>query len=153
MKQATDWPQPLSPPHAAASLLASGSLATLRDSCSPLPSPQLLSKPPPRVLWQDRKRLVGLPVNCRLLLSLLVLSCQSPWRAREKLSDCFPCQRGPGEAQTRLRAAVLGGGPEQEEERPRDRQDERRARGPGTRPWASDSRRAHCTPRPHPTPS
>lgn len=57
---------------------------------------------------QDQKGLVSLPVNNRLLIGLLTLSCQNPRKTREKLSDCLPFQRRFKEAQTRLRERGAG---------------------------------------------
>lgn len=93
------------------SLVASTNLAAVRRSCCPrFPSSSL--RPLGCVPWQDQKGLASLPVDRRLLLGLSVLSCQSPRKTREKLSDCLPFQRRSREAQTRLsaRGAVGPGG-------------------------------------------
>ena len=112
------------------------------------PSPCLLGC----VTWQDQKGLVSLPVNHRLLLGLLALSCHSPRKTREKLSDCLPSQRRFREAQTRLRARGAGRAQRRRRRRkePGTGKVERQARGPGTRPRASDPKHADCGPSPHP---
>ena len=89
------------------SLVASTNLAAVRRSCCP-PFPSASLHPLGCVPRQDQKGLASLPVDCRLLLGLSVLSCQSPRKTREKLSDCLPFQRRFREAQTRLRARGAG---------------------------------------------
>lgn len=99
------------------------------------------------MLWWDRKGSVTLPMNFRLLLSCLVLPAKA-WRAREKLSHCFPFQRKLRSRYTRLRALSGGRSPEEGEEEPSAKKRCKVRTGAGSRPQASGPSRCYLQPSP-----